>query len=384
MTPLFEAVVTPMGNTDYRHYIYANGRPVVVISRTTAGAVNVHSLLFDQQGSIATIVADATGTAAAKESFSAFGNRREAATWSGLPTTAELAAMNGVTRQGYTFQTVLGSMGLNHMNGRIEDAVIGRFLSADPYTSEPDLTPGWNPYAYADNSPLTYVDPTGFDCTVTTTTTPGSGSGSVGSGADGLDEALVRPSSSSTSIQCGGGGGSPSSGNGGGGGGKAPPKKPPPDDIDEIVVQAKRPCPPTDLSLSRPSYWQRVQSDANAPGQAIGGGLRRGATFLATGALSKQFFGTSAITPFQTWITGAEEVSTNVGTLSGVSRVGATVGVRLAAGLAVSAAWTGGTYVGAVIGNISLPGGPTITDGVSAFIDLEANGPAAAPATCGR
>jgi hypothetical protein len=39
--------------------------------------------------------------------------------------------MNGVTREGYTFQTVLGSMGLNHMNGRIEDSVTGRFLSPD-------------------------------------------------------------------------------------------------------------------------------------------------------------------------------------------------------------------------------------------------------------
>jgi hypothetical protein len=43
--------------------------------------------------------------------------------------------MNGVTRAGYTFQTVLGSMGFNHMNGRVEDAILGRFLSADPYVS---------------------------------------------------------------------------------------------------------------------------------------------------------------------------------------------------------------------------------------------------------
>jgi RHS repeat-associated protein len=161
-SPLFEAVVTSAG-TDYRHYIYANGRPVVVISRTTAGAINVHSLLLDHQGSISTIVADATGTAAATESFSAFGNRREAATWGGSPTSTELAAMNGVTREGYTFQTVLGSMGLNHMNGRIEDSVTGRFLSADPIGINQGDTRSFNRYSYVNNNPLTYVDPSGFD-----------------------------------------------------------------------------------------------------------------------------------------------------------------------------------------------------------------------------
>jgi RHS repeat-associated protein len=148
--------------TDYRHYIYANGKPVMVISRTTTGAVNVRSLLTDQQGSISTIVNDATGAAYAMESFTAFGNRREASTWTGTPTSGERTTMDGATREGYTFQTVLGSMGLNHMNGRVEDAVTGRFLSPDPYVSQPDETQGWNRYSYVNNNPLTYNDPSGF------------------------------------------------------------------------------------------------------------------------------------------------------------------------------------------------------------------------------
>jgi len=45
-TPLFEEVATSTG-TDFRHYIYADGRPVVVVSRTTAGATNIRSLLVD-------------------------------------------------------------------------------------------------------------------------------------------------------------------------------------------------------------------------------------------------------------------------------------------------------------------------------------------------
>jgi hypothetical protein len=38
-----------------------------------------------------------------------------------------------ITRQGFTYQTVLGRMGLNHMNGRVQDAISGTFISPDPY-----------------------------------------------------------------------------------------------------------------------------------------------------------------------------------------------------------------------------------------------------------
>jgi hypothetical protein len=56
-------------------------------------------------------------------------------------------------------------MGLNHMNGRVEDAITGRFLSPDPYVNAPGNTQGWNRYSYVNNNPLTFVDPTGFENT---------------------------------------------------------------------------------------------------------------------------------------------------------------------------------------------------------------------------
>ena len=130
-TPMFEKVYAG-GGGEYRSYIYAGNRPVVVVMRNTASQIKVRSLLVDHQGSISSIVTDSTGASLVGESFTAYGNRREASTWSGAPTSGELTTMNGVTREGYTFQTVLGSMGLNHMNGRIEDSVTGRFLSPGP------------------------------------------------------------------------------------------------------------------------------------------------------------------------------------------------------------------------------------------------------------
>ena len=54
-------------------------------------------------------------------------------------------------------------MGLNHMNGRVQDAISGRFISPDPFVTEAGNTQNWNRYAYVYNNPLSYVDPSGFE-----------------------------------------------------------------------------------------------------------------------------------------------------------------------------------------------------------------------------
>jgi RHS repeat-associated protein len=98
------------------------------------------------------------------ESFTAFGNRRSGETWSGAPSSTDETTINGVSRWGYTGQTQLGvSMGLNHMNGRVQDAITGRFLSPDPNIPDPSNTQSWNRYSYVNNNPLSETDPTGFD-----------------------------------------------------------------------------------------------------------------------------------------------------------------------------------------------------------------------------
>jgi RHS repeat-associated protein len=159
-TPMFESVYTSSG-TDFRHYIFAGGKAVMQLSRSSAGGLQ-RSLLTDHQGSISSMISDTSGTSFVSESFTPYGSRREASTWTGVPTSAELASMDKITRQGYTFQTVLGTMGLNHMNGRIEDSVTGRFLSPDPHGTRRGNTQSWNRYSYVNNNPLSFNDPTGF------------------------------------------------------------------------------------------------------------------------------------------------------------------------------------------------------------------------------
>jgi len=155
--------VTSAGVTDYRHYIYAGNEAVAIYHRNSAGSNAINYFLSDHEGSVASINSS-SGTNEASESYTPFGLRRNPTTWSGADSNADLAASAGYTRQGYTFQTQLGLwMGLNHMNGRVQDAITGRFLSADPYIPDSTNTQSYNRYSYVNNNPLTLVDPTGFD-----------------------------------------------------------------------------------------------------------------------------------------------------------------------------------------------------------------------------
>jgi RHS repeat-associated protein len=150
------------GTTNYRHYIYAGREPIAIYSRTSAGGVAMSYMLEDHQGGVSAITSNA-GAANADDSFSAFGQLRNSQTWSGAPTSLELNALFDYTRQGYTFQTWLGqSMGLNHMNGRVEDSILGRFLSPDSHIPDRTNAQSYNRYSYVNNNPLTMVDPTGF------------------------------------------------------------------------------------------------------------------------------------------------------------------------------------------------------------------------------
>jgi RHS repeat-associated protein len=155
-----EIVLTSAG-TDWRHYILAGGDPVAIYSRTTAGVNTLRYTLEDHLGSPSAIMSS-TGALLVSENFAAYGSRRNPVTWSGAPTSGDLTTIAGITRQGYTGQTMLGNMGLIHMNGRVQDSVTGRFLSADPYITEPEKTQNFNRYGYVYNNPLSHVDPSGF------------------------------------------------------------------------------------------------------------------------------------------------------------------------------------------------------------------------------
>ncbi len=63
--------------------------------------------------------------------------------------------------RGYTGHEHFEEVGLIHMNGRMYDPNLGRFLSPDNYVQNPYNTQNFNRYAYVLNNPLMYNDPTG-------------------------------------------------------------------------------------------------------------------------------------------------------------------------------------------------------------------------------
>ncbi len=97
----------------------------------------------------------------------AWGQRRNPFTWSGAPVTvganaSDVGGATSLTPRGFTGHEMLDGLGLVHMNGRIYDPLLGRFLSADIVVQAPGNLQAYNRYSYVVNNPLSLVDPTGF------------------------------------------------------------------------------------------------------------------------------------------------------------------------------------------------------------------------------
>jgi RHS repeat-associated protein len=68
----------------------------------------------------------------------------------------------GRDRIGYTDEEELDTVGLVHLNGRVYDPLVGRFISADPTIPYIDQSQSFNRFAYVRNNPLNKTDPTGY------------------------------------------------------------------------------------------------------------------------------------------------------------------------------------------------------------------------------
>lgn len=147
-------------NMEYRHQIKVGNTTVAIYKRPTMGAVWLYYVSHDHLGST-NVIMNSAGAALVDESFAAFGSRR-GSTWTGVPTAGDNTQIGATTRHGFTDHEHMDHLSLIHMNGRMFDPVIGRFMSADPYVQDPTLTQSFNRYSYVLNNPLSYTDPTGF------------------------------------------------------------------------------------------------------------------------------------------------------------------------------------------------------------------------------
>ena len=63
--------------------------------------------------------------------------------------------------RGYTGHEYFPEIGIIHMNGRLYDPLLRRFLNADEHIQDPYDTQNYNKYGYVVNNPLMYNDPSG-------------------------------------------------------------------------------------------------------------------------------------------------------------------------------------------------------------------------------
>jgi RHS repeat-associated protein len=103
-----------------------------------------------------------TGSLRANLSYQPLGARRSGDWLSPSPTTTEWQEIDATTDRGYTGHEHLDNLGIIHMNGRVYDPVLGRFLSPDPYVQAPRDGQSLNRYSYVRNNPLRYTDPSGY------------------------------------------------------------------------------------------------------------------------------------------------------------------------------------------------------------------------------
>ena len=66
------------------------------------------------------------------------------------------------TNRGFTDHEQLDDVALIHMNGRVYDYQVGRFMSVDPVIQAPGNSQSVNPYSYIMNNPYSGTDPTGY------------------------------------------------------------------------------------------------------------------------------------------------------------------------------------------------------------------------------
>jgi RHS repeat-associated protein len=122
---------------------------------------DVRYMHLDRLGSVEavtnTLGAEVTGDA---HSFDAFGRPR-ARDWQVQDKLHPNGDFGATTEHGFTGHEHLDDTYLIHMNGRVYDYRLGRFLSVDPIISGTNRQ-ALNPYTYIMNNPFSGVDPTGY------------------------------------------------------------------------------------------------------------------------------------------------------------------------------------------------------------------------------
>jgi RHS repeat-associated protein len=279
---LLEKLTTPT-RTHWKHLIATPSGHVQVIRRSD-GTTDTFYVTTDHLGSTDAVL-NAAGAVLMRGSFGVHGARR-ASNWQGAPTTTEWQAIANTTRRGYTGHEQIDNVLVVHMNGRVFDPAIGRFLSADPFIDGPETTQGWNRYAYVKGRVLAATDPTGFTDEERPDTRPTMPNEPWVTQENDVDTVTVTASRLPPIYIHGGGGGiAGNAGERGGGGGLTPSPS--------VRPKEDKP-PPTDPLCTSGGHWVTITTRTAAVfgmvGAAAGG--YTGFTYVLAGVQTAELFPT--------------------------------------------------------------------------------------------
>lgn len=169
----FEREESPSGTASNRHYVSAGGQTIVLVSTgALPPTLNTPPAVFvkveywhkDHLGSLVATT-DHLGNVTARYAYDPFGKRRM--TNGSYDASGNLVIdwadnVNAGTDRGYTGHEHLDDIGVVHMNGRIFDPTIARFMQADPFIQAPDELQSYDRFAYCFGNPGACTDPTGY------------------------------------------------------------------------------------------------------------------------------------------------------------------------------------------------------------------------------
>nr|WP_321277961.1 RHS repeat-associated core domain-containing protein [uncultured Vibrio sp.] len=151
------------GESQHKHFVYADGKLIALNTQIRDKSnklknKQVRYLHYNALNSV-DMITDGYGNVVERRSYDTWGKQRAISWRSDSP--AEVL-QSAITNRGYTGHEEITEVNLIHMNGRVYDQQLGRFLSADPHIQAPYLVNSFNRYSYVMNNPLKYTDPTGF------------------------------------------------------------------------------------------------------------------------------------------------------------------------------------------------------------------------------
>ena len=153
-----------------KHILYIGGSPyesnIIFVKNYTESSGSYKFLHKDYLGSILSI-SDEAGNKIEQRHYDAWGNLTHLQVNGGAIMTDEnqirdfLSNGGLLVDRGYTSHEHFAEVGLIHMNGRLYDPLLRRFLNADENIQDMFNTQNYNKYGYVLNNPLMYNDPSG-------------------------------------------------------------------------------------------------------------------------------------------------------------------------------------------------------------------------------